>query len=61
MVVQVMELPYVCLHNPLLITNRSGILTLHNDRISGKNLLENKEMDFKNWVENIQAAGYKKK
>ena len=35
-------------HNPLLITNRSSILTIHKDKIFWKNLHENKEMDFKN-------------
>ena len=28
------------------------------DKIFWKNLFENKEMDFKNGVKNIQAAGY---
>ena len=39
-------------HNRLLITNRSWILTIH------KSLLENKEMVFKNEVINIEAAAY---
>ena len=30
---------------------------INKDRIL-KKILENKEMDFKNWVINIQAAGY---
>ena len=38
---------YACHHNPLLIRNRSWILTMHKDRIFWKNLLEKKEMDFK--------------
>ena len=42
----------------ILIRNRSWILTIHKDRIFWKNLLENKEMVFKNGVKNIQAAGY---
>ena len=41
-----------------LITNRSWILAIHKDRIFWKNLLENKEMVFKNAVKNIQAAAY---
>ena len=45
-------------HNSLLIRNRSWILRIHKDRIFWKNLLENKEMNFKNEVKNIQAAGY---
>ena len=36
--------------NLLLITNRSWILAIDNDRIFWKNLLENKEMVFKNGV-----------
>ena len=52
------QLPYARHHNPLLIRNRSWILTIHKDRILWKNLLENKEMDFKNGVKNIPAAGY---
>ena len=32
--------------------------SVHKDRIFPKNLLENKEMDFKNGVKNIQTAGY---
>ena len=31
---------------------------MHKDRIFPKNLLENKEMDIKNGVINIQTAGY---
>ena len=34
------------------------ILTIHKDRNFCKNLLENKEMVFKNGVKNIQAAAY---
>ena len=41
-----------------MIRNRSWILTVHKDRIFWKNLLENKEMVFKNGVINIEAAGY---
>ena len=52
------QVPYARHHNPLLITNRSWILTIHKDKIFWKNLLENKEMVFKNRVKNIQAAAY---
>jgi hypothetical protein len=45
-------------HNPLLITNRSWILAIHKNRIFWKNLLENKEIVFKNGVKNIQAIAY---
>ena len=41
-----------------MIKNRSWILTIHKDRIFRKNLLENKEIVFKNGVKNIQAASY---
>ena len=34
------------------------VLTIHKDRIVWKNLLENKEMVFKNEVKNIQTMGY---
>jgi hypothetical protein len=41
------------------IITHSWILTIHKDRIFWKkNLLENKEMVFKNGVKHIQAAGY---
>jgi hypothetical protein len=50
--------PYAHHHNSLLIRNRSWILTVHNDKIFWKNLLENKEMVLKNGVKNIQAVGY---
>jgi hypothetical protein len=39
-----------------LIRNLSCTLTIHRDRIFCKNVLENKEMVFKKWNENIQAA-----
>jgi hypothetical protein len=45
-------------YNPLLIRNRSRILTIHKDRIFFKNLLEKKEMVFQNGVKSIQAAAY---
>ena len=53
-----LELPYKRHHNLLLITNRSWVLTIHKARIFWKNLLENKEMVFKNGVKSIQVAGY---
>ena len=37
-------------HNPLLITNRSWILTIHKGRIFWKNLLEKTFLTFKKWV-----------
>ena len=40
------------------IITRSWILTIHKERIFWKNLLENKEMVFKNGVKDIQAADY---
>ena len=52
------KIPYARHHNPLLITNRSWILTIHKYIIFWKNLLENKEMAFKNGVKYVQAAGY---
>ena len=50
------QVPYARHHNLLLIINGSWILTVHKDRFSPKTLLENKEMDFKNGVKNIQAT-----
>ena len=50
-------IPYARHHNPLLIISRFWILTIHKDKLFWKNLLENKEMVFKNGVINIQAAG----
>ena len=63
----IFNLPYARHHNPFLIINRSWILTIHKDRIFWKNLLENKEIDFKNrvkickqWVINasVRYMGY---
>ena len=45
-------------HNPLLFTNHSWTLAIQKDIILWKNLLENKERNFKNGVINIQAVGY---
>ena len=52
------HIPYARHHNPLLIRNRSWILTIHKALIFWKNLLENKEITFQNGVESIQAAAY---
>ena len=43
---------------PLLIANRSWILTIHKDRIFWKNLHEKTFLTFKKRVNNIQTAGY---
>ena len=53
-----MYVPYARHHIPLLFRNRTWILTVHKAKIFWKNLLENKEMVFKNGVKSIQAAGY---
>ena len=45
-------------YNPLLIRNRSGILTINKDIIFWKNLLEKTFLASKKWVKNIQTAGY---
>ena len=55
---QSLHIPYSCHYNPLLITNRSWILTIRKDRVFWKKSLKNKEMDFKNGVKNVQTAGY---
>ena len=52
------KLPYTRHHNPLLIRNRSWILTIHKDRIFWKNLLEKMFFTFKMWLKNIQTSGY---
>ena len=49
---------YVYHHNLFWITSNFWVLTINKDRIFWKNLLENKEMDFKKYIFNIQAAGY---
>ena len=45
-------------HNPLLIRNRSGILTIHKSRNFLKILLEKLFLNFKKWVKNTQTTGY---
>jgi len=52
------QVPYARHHNPLLIRNRSGILTIHKGRIFGKNFLEKTFLTFEKWVKSIQTAGY---
>ena len=52
------DIPYLGHHNPLLIRNRSRILTIHKGRIFWKNLLEKTFLTFKKWVKNIQTTGY---
>ena len=45
-------------YNPLLIRNRSRILTIHKARILRKKPLEKTFLDFKKWVKSKQTAGY---
>ena len=52
------ELPYARHYNPLLIRNRSWILTIHKARILRKKALEKTFLNFKKWVKSIQTAGY---
>jgi hypothetical protein len=47
---------YLSHYNLLLIKNASRIL--NKDRIFGKNILENKEMDFRNGVMNIHYTSH---
>ena len=51
-------LPFARHHNPLLIRNRSRILTIHKGRIFWKKLLQNREIVFQNGVKRMQAAAY---
>ena len=51
-------LPYPRHHNPLLIRNRSWILTIHKGRIFRKKILEKKFLTFQKRVKSIQTAGY---
>ena len=51
-------LPYARHYNPLLIWNRSWILTIHKVRILQKKLLKKTFLAFKNGVKSIQTAGY---
>jgi hypothetical protein len=52
------SIPYTRHYNPLVIRNRSWILTIHKDRIFWKNLLEKTFLASKKWVKNIQTVGY---
>ena len=52
------HVPYERHHNPLLIINRSWILTVHKVRILWKKLLKKTFLAFQNGVKNIQTAGY---
>ena len=54
----VYQIPYTLHCNPLLIRNRSWIITIHKDKIFWKNLLEKTFLASKKWVKNIQTAGY---
>ena len=53
-----LDIPYARHYNPLLIRNRSWILTIHKARILRKKPLEKTFLDFKKWVKSIQTAGY---
>ena len=52
-----MYVPYARHYNPLLIRNRSWILTIHKARILRKKPLEKTFLDIKKWVKSIQTAG----
>ena len=52
------NLPYARHYIPLLIRNRSWILTIHKARILRKKPLEKTFFYFKKWVKSIQTAGY---
>ena len=52
------QIPYARHYNPLLIRNRSWILTIHKARILRKKPFEKTFLDFKKWVKSIQSAGY---
>ena len=52
------RLPYAPHYNPLLIWNRSWILTIHKVRILQKKLLKKTFLAFKNGVKRIQTMGY---
>ena len=56
--IQPSHILYARHHNPLLIRNRSWILTIHKGRIFWKNLLEKTFFTFKKWVKSIQTASY---
>ena len=52
------QIPYARHYNPLLIRNRSWILTILKARILRIKALEKTFLDFKKWVKSIQTAGY---
>ena len=52
------HIPYARHYNPLLIRNRSWILTIHKAKILRKKPLEKTFLGFKKWVKRIQTAGY---
>ena len=54
----VRSLLWLCHHNTLLITSCSWVLIIYKDRIYWKNLVENKEIVFKNGIISIQALCY---
>ena len=54
------NIPYTRHYNPLLIWNRSLILTIHKSRTLRKKPLEKTFLDFKKWVKSIQTASYKR-
>ena len=51
-------IPYARHYNPLLIRNRSWIVTIHKARILKNKPLEKMFLDFKKWIESKQTAGY---
>ena len=51
------QLPYARHYNPLLISKRSWIPTIHKARILRKKPLKKKFLDSKKWVKSIQTAG----
>ena len=50
-------IPFVHNYNPLLIRNRSKILTIHKARILRKRPLEKTFLDLKKWVKSTQTVG----
>ena len=48
----VYHIPYGCHYNPLLIRNRSWILTIY------KTKGHSRQMNFKKWMKNVKTTGY---
>ena len=48
----VYHIPYGCHYNPLLIRNRSWILTIY------KTKGHSTQMNFKKWIKNVKTTGY---